>query len=96
MNVHLDPRTKKELDALADAEGKAPEALLRELVHAAHEARARNGAPSSEDEEGAAKQRRALEDLIEELDALPSEGLPAPEGRPVSENVDEYLYGWNK
>ncbi len=45
MNVHLDPKTKEELEALAQAEGKNPEVKLRELVHAAHEARTRNGEP---------------------------------------------------
>lgn len=90
MDIKIDPDTKKELDALAQAEGKDPEILLRELVHEAHEARAQI------EDADVAKQRRAFEELIEELDALPAEGLPAVEGRPVSEHVDEYLYGWNK
>ena len=97
MNVRLDPKDQKDLEALASESGKDPGEILRELVHQALTQRKQNGEPSSDDEEAiAAKQRRAFEELTQELDALPSEGLPAPEGRPVSENVDEYLYGWKK
>lgn len=44
MNVQLDPKTQAELEALAQADGTSAERKLSELVHEAHEARARNGA----------------------------------------------------
>lgn len=51
MNVHLDAKTKAELAALAEAEGKSPEVKLSELVHEAASARKANGAakPTSEE-----------------------------------------------
>lgn len=51
MTLHLDARTKAELEALAEAEGKSPEVKLSELVHAAASARKVNGAqkPTSEE-----------------------------------------------
>ena len=93
----LDPNDQKDLEALASRTGRNPGELLRELVHEALAERKRNGTLSGEDEDAiASRQRNAFEELIQELDALPSEGLQAPEGRPISENVDEYLYGWKK
>ena len=102
MNVRLetkdlDPEDRKDFDELVSESGKKPGEVLRELVHEALAERKRNGAFSGDDEETiAAKQHKAFEELVREVDALPSEGLPASEARPVSENVDEYLYGWKK
>lgn len=97
MNIQLDPKDLRDVEALAQESGKQVGEMLRELVHEAIAERKQNGAHFSDDGETiAAKQRQALEELIEELDALPPEGFPEPKGRPVSENVDECLYGWKK
>jgi hypothetical protein len=97
VNIELDPKGQSDLEALARESRKDPGTLLRELVHEAIADRKQNGAHSSVDEAATvASQSRALEELIQELDAIPSEGLPAPKERPVSENVDQYLYGWKK
>ena|SRR2546427_3390030 len=97
MNIQLDPEDLKDVEALAQESGKQVGEMLRELLHEAIAERKQDGAHSSDDEETiAAKQRQAMEELIQELDALPPEGLPEPKGRPISENVDEYLYGWKK
>ena len=102
MNVRLeaqdlDPEDRKDFEELVSESGKDPGQLLRELVHEALAGRKRNGSHWADDDESvAARQREAIEELIREVDSLPSEGVPAPEARPVSENVDEYLYGWKK
>ena len=90
MNVKLDPKDEKDLEALAREAGKDPGVLLRELLHDAISERKRNG--STGDEEALArKQREAFKQLHAELDALPPEGFPEPDGRPVSERPDEFL-----
>ncbi len=72
MNVTLDPKDKKELERLAEAQGKNPGALLRELLHEAIAERKRNGSASSDDGDAIARaQHEEWERLDRELSALP-------------------------
>ncbi len=48
MNVRLDPKDQKELEALAEQIGKDPDELLRQLVHEALSERKRNGTETTE------------------------------------------------
>jgi hypothetical protein len=90
MNVELDPKDKKELELLAQAEGKNLGELLRELLHEAIAERKRNGGVRGDEEEVIRSQQEALEGLHEELDALPPEG---PQDGFSARDHDEVLYG---
>jgi hypothetical protein len=74
MNVELDPVDKKDIEELAQAEGKEVGALLRELVHEAIAERKRNGDAADVGNDVIRRQREAVEELHAELDALPAEG----------------------
>jgi hypothetical protein len=90
MNVELDPKDKKELERLAQAEGKEPGELLCELLHEAIADRKRNGDVAADDNEVIRRQQQALEELHSELDALPSEG---PQDGFSARDHDKVLYG---
>ncbi|MBI4607168.1 MAG: hypothetical protein HY721_34830 [Planctomycetes bacterium] len=93
MEITLDPRDQKDLEALARANGRAPEQLLRELLHEAIADRKRNGSGPADEAGEATRQQRAWDDLTVELDALPvSEKAKGFSGR----DHDEVLYGWKK
>ena len=94
MNVKLDPKDQKDLEALASETGKNPGDILRELVHEALVERKRNDTPSREDEEAIARaQHEEWDRLDRELSVLPvSEKAVAFSGR----DHDEVLYSWKK
>ncbi len=93
MNVELDANTKKALDLLAQAEGKDPAVLLRELVREAIVERKRNGSASRDEDAIARGQHEEWERLDHELSTLPvSEKAAGFSGR----DHDEVLYGWKK
>jgi len=96
MNVRLDskdldPKDQRELEALASESGKNPGELLRELVHEAPDTRARNGDSSETESTLLAKQREALKNLHERLDAMPL--VRHTDGLSGSRDHDAILYG---
>jgi hypothetical protein len=90
MNIELDPHDKQRLAALARESGKDIDELLRDLVHEALEGRRENG-DSSEVEALLTKQREALKDLHERLDAMPL--VRHTDGLSGSTDHDAILYG---
>ena len=92
MNVRLDPNDQKHLEELAHSEGKDPGELLSELVHEAITERKRNGAQRSADEEALlAKQSKAWDELLAEVDAFPE--VEPKDDICVSRDHDRILYG---
>lgn len=93
MDVELDPDDKKDLEQLAQAEGKDSGALLRELLHEAIAGRKRNGSTSIDEDAETRAQHEEWERLDRELSALPVSGKAAAfSGR----DHDEVLYGYKK
>jgi hypothetical protein len=91
MNVELDPREQRKIEALASATGKDPGELLRELVHEALEIRARNGDALGDEADLLARQREALRALHARIDPLPVHSHT--DGLSGSRDHDAILYG---
>ncbi|MBI4605332.1 MAG: hypothetical protein HY721_25490 [Planctomycetes bacterium] len=89
MNVALDPRDQKDLEALARAQGKDAEVVLRELVHEGLAERKRADAKAEEDE--LREQGEAWDDLLAELDTSPD--VEPRDGLCASRDHDKILYG---
>jgi hypothetical protein len=68
MNIHLDPKYERQIESLAAATGKTVDEVFEELVKKGLAEPPRNEATAI-----AENQRRAIEALLVELDALPSE-----------------------
>ena len=83
----LDPKDRKDVEALASESGKDPGEVLRELVHEALEYRARNG--EADDQGAVMRQQEELERLFEKLVPLPLAVDDGLSGR----HHDEILYG---
>jgi len=64
MNAEIDPNDRKALEAIAAAEGKDAEEVLRELVHEALEGRKRNGSPVEVADSASRRERLAAQGVL--------------------------------
>lgn len=91
MNIELDPREQRKIEALTSESGKDPGELLGEIVREALAARTRNGDAHEDEAELLSRQRKALRDLHARIDTLPVH--PQTDGLSGSSDHDAILYG---
>ncbi len=92
MNLQLEPTDQKRLEALAKQAGLSLEDLATSILHTGLVTR-ESRSNGSNDEKLLSKRRKAHEDLLKEMEALPLEG--ANDGFSGADH-DEVLYGWKK
>ncbi len=68
MNIYLDPKFERQIESIAAATGKTVDEVFEELLR-----KGLSQTPQRDDAAIAENQRRAIEALLVELDALPSE-----------------------
>jgi hypothetical protein len=91
MNVEIDPKQERRLEALARSEGKPMGELVHELLDEALLSRERDGSGAESDEAVARSQRGAWERVFQDFDALPN--IVHGDGLSGSADHDQIIYG---